>query len=272
MMKGLVIVSAAVALAGPAAAGTISITISQAARIQGENLIVDVKVGNSGDEAALSVTPVLRFGDKEVRGKGKASLEPKTSLDETLTLPVGPLGEGRWPYRLAVDYTDQNQYPFQALQTQAAITGNPQPAKVAVPAIKSEEISGTGTLTVTVKNLTPDQRTAKVSVLVPEGLEASRPVHEVTLDGWKEESVSFPVTNRTALVGSRYPVFVTAEYDDGAVHQAVVAQSIVSVVGVDSFFDRNARTLRSGAIALIVGWLLWTVWKMGRRRDGTRPA
>src|SRR5262245_17864411 len=176
MMKCLLVVCAAVALAGTAAAGTISITISQAARIQDDNLIVDVKVGNSGDEAALSVTPVLRFGDKEVRGKGKPSLEPKSSFDETLTLPVGSLGEGRWPYRLAVDYTDQNQYPFQALQTQAAVIGNPPPAKVAVPAINSQEISGSGTLTVTVKNLTPEQRTAKISVLAPDGLEASGPV------------------------------------------------------------------------------------------------
>src|SRR4029453_12747033 len=271
MMKGLVIVCAAVALAGPAAAGTISITISQAARIQGDNLIVDVKVGNSGDEAALSVTPVLRFGDKEVRGKGKTSLEPKGSLDETLTLPVGPLGEGRWPYRLAVDYTDQNQYPFQALQTQTAITGTPPPAKVAVPVIKSQEISGTGNLTVTVKNLTPDTRTAKVAVLVPEGLEAAGGAREVTLEGWKEESLTIPITNRTALVGSRYPVFVTAEYDDGPVHQAVVAQSVASVVGVDSFLDRNARILRVGAVALVVAWLLWTVWKLGSRR-GARPA
>jgi hypothetical protein len=272
MMKGLLVVCAAVVLAGTAGAGTISISISQAARIQDDNLIVDVKVGNSGDEAALSVTPVLRFGDKEVRGKGKASLEPKTSFDETLTLPVGSLGEGRWPYRLAVDYTDQNQYPFQALQTQAAITGNPAPAKVAVPAITSQDISGSGTLTVTVKNLTPDQRTAKLSVLVPDGLEATSPVREVALDGWKEESVSIPITNRSALVGSRYPVFVTAEYDDGAVHQAAVAQSVVAVVGSNTFFDRNARIMRNGAIALVVGWLLLTVWKMVRRGGDTRPA
>ena len=119
---------------------------------------MDVKVGNSGDEAALSVTPVLRFGDKEVRGKGKPSLGPNASFDEALTIPSGTLGEGRWPYRLAVDYTDQNQYPFQALQTQTAIIGNPPPAKVAVPAIKSEEIAGSGTLAVTVKNLTRRHR------------------------------------------------------------------------------------------------------------------
>jgi hypothetical protein len=263
-MKGLALFLAATALTGTAVAGTISITISQAARIADDNLIVDVKVGNSGDEAALSVTPVLRFGDKEARGKGKASLEPNGSLEETLTVPVGALGEGRWPYRLAVDYTDQNQYPFQALHTQTAVTGTPPPAKVTVPAIKSQEISGSGTLTVAVKNLTPDQRTAKVAVLVPEGLEATDGVRQVALDGWKEAELEVPVSNRTALVGSRYPVFVTAEYDDGAVHQAVVAQGILTVGATESFFTRNRNRLWLIAGAVVLVWLAFVASRVLR--------
>jgi hypothetical protein len=255
-MKGLAIVVASVVLAGTAAAGTISITISQTARFSDGNLVVDVKVGNSGDEAALSVTPVLRFGDKEVRGKGKPSLDPNTSLDETLTLPVGELGEGRWPYRLAVDYTDQNQYPFQALQTQSIVVGNPPPAKVAIPAINAEEIAGSGRLSVTVKNLTADPHTAKVSVLVPEGLEAAGASREIPLGGWKESIFEVPITNRTALVGSRYPVFVTAEYDDGPVHQTVVAQGIVTVVNAGSFVGRWGRWLWIAAGVLVGAWLV----------------
>src|SRR4029453_8623065 len=129
-MKALALLLATAVLAPPAEAGTITITISQTARLADGTFSVDVKVDNSGDEAALSVTPVLRFGDQEVRGKGKASLAPNSSFDETLSLPVGTLGDGRWPYRLAVDYTDQNQYPFQAVQTQTLLVGNPPPAKV----------------------------------------------------------------------------------------------------------------------------------------------
>jgi hypothetical protein len=271
-MKGLAIILAATALTGSAGAGTISITISQTARIADGNLVVDVKVGNSGDEAALSVTPVLRFGDTEVRGKGKPSLEPNGSLEETLTVPVGALGEGRWPYRLAVDYTDQNQYPFQALHTHTVVTGNPPPAKMAVPAIKGEEIAGSGTLSVALKNLSPDTRMAKVSVLMPEGLEASDAVRDLTLEGWKEATLEVPVTNRTALVGSRYPVFVTVEYDDGPVHQALVAQGTVTVAGADSFLDRNRRALSIGAIALAAAWLASTLVLYLRRRGAARGA
>ena len=254
-MRALVLIVAACALAAPAEAGTISITISQGVAVSADKLMVNLKVGNSGDEAALSVTPSLRFGDQVVRGKGKQSLAPNTSFEETLTLPVGSLGEGRWPYRIAVDYTDQNQYPFQALQTQAILVGNPPPAKIAVPAIKSDDIAGSGTLTLTVKNLTADPHTARVSVFVPEGLEATDPVREVKLEGWKEQVLEVPVTNRTALAGSRYPVFVAVEYDDGSVHQAAVAQGMVSVIEVQSFFSRNGRLLWIGAGVLIALWL-----------------
>jgi len=260
-MKAFLVLVGVSLIAGSAAAKNISITISQATHVADGNLVVDLKVGNSGDEAALSVTPTLRFGDKEVHGKGKPSLDPNTSFEETLSLPVGTLGEGRWPYRLAVDYTDQNQYPFQALQTQTAVVGNPPPAKVAVPAIKSEDIAGTGTLAVTVKNLTPDPRTARVEVLVPEGLEVTNGSRQVALEPWKEAMLEVPVTNRTALVGSRYPVFVAAEYDDGPVHQAVVAQGIVSVVGTESFFTRNRQLLWVVAAAIVIGWLTFMVFR-----------
>ena len=163
----------AAATVGSARAGTISISITQSTRLDDGNLIADVKVSNSGDEAALSVTPILQFGDKAVRGTGIPSLGPNASHQETLTVPVGTLGEGRWPYRIAVDYTDQNQYPFQALFAQALVVGSPPAAKVAVPAITNTDIAGSGTLSVTVKNLAADPRTTRVNVLVPEGLEAT---------------------------------------------------------------------------------------------------
>ena len=269
-MKALVLLAVVCALAAPAAAGTISITISQDVAVSGDNLVANLKVGNSGDEAALSVTPSLRFGDKVVRGKGKESLAPNTSFEETLTLPVGSLGEGRWPYRIAVDYTDQNQYPFQALQTQSVLVGNPAPAKVVVPTIKSGDIAGSGTLTLTVKNLTADPRTARVSVFVPEGLEATDPIREVKLDPWKQQDITVPITNRTALGGSRYPVFVVAEYDDGAVHESAVAQGIVSVIEAQSFFSRNTRFLWIGAGVLVALWLAILVRRgVGRSAGAT---
>ena len=63
-----------------------------------------------------------------------------------------------------------------------------------------------------------------------------------------------------------------AEYDDGPVHQGVVAQGIVAVVAADTFLDRNARALRIGAIALVAAWLAGTVVVFFRRRSATHGA
>src|SRR5205814_5438589 len=130
-----------------------------------------VKIGNAGDEAAQSVTPVLHFGEKETRGQTKQSLGPNESFDQSLSLPIGDLKPGRWPFRLTVDYTDANQYPFQALQVNAVLVGRPPLPKMSVPEVKAGSLATTGAVRVRLKNLAGVARTATVSVLVPEGLE-----------------------------------------------------------------------------------------------------
>src|SRR5207244_2343537 len=81
------------------------------------------------------------------------SLAPGASMDATLSLPVGDLGTGRWPYQVAVDYTDTNQYPFQAIHLGLVTVGNSPPAKMAVSELKADPLSSAGTLRIRVKNL-----------------------------------------------------------------------------------------------------------------------
>jgi len=255
-MRALPLAAVVVLVARIVQAGTISITLTVRPTLADGKLGVQVKVANGGDEAAQSVAAVLGFRGQTVRGTLHQSLEPKQSFDETLTLPAEGLADGRWPFRLAVDYTDANQYPFQALQVQLVTAGSPPPAKVGVVGVKaSGGIAGSGDLDVSLKNLGPDPRTVVVGAMVPDGLEATQPGAPVTLAGWAQQDLAIPVTNRTALPGSRYPVFVVVEYDDGPVHQAAFGQGVVDVVGEDSFLDRNRRWLVGGAIALVVLWI-----------------
>src|SRR5580765_7171961 len=146
------ITAVVVCLAVVADAKTISITISQKTELQGERLVVKTTVGNTGDESAKAVAVNLRFGDDaKARGKLHDDLPPNGSFDEELSVPVGKLGEGRWPYRIAVDYADANLYPFQALLVTTVVVGSPPPAKLAVPEIAAPggiEESESATLTV----------------------------------------------------------------------------------------------------------------------------
>jgi len=241
--------------AAPARAKTISITIAQKTELRGTTLASTVTIGNTGDEAAKSVAPTLRFADKQARGKMRPELQPNTTFDEELTLEAGQLGEGRWPFQVSVDYADANQYPFQALLVTTLVQGNPPPAKVSVPEIASSGIAESGTLKIRFKNLSATERDSSYRIAVPEGLEASQPTGTVHLAAWAEATESVSVVNRTALAGSRYPVFVSIEYDDGGVHQGVVAQGIVDIVAPSDFWQRNQMTLFIGAGILVVLWL-----------------
>jgi hypothetical protein len=267
-----VVALAAWLLAGSAAAKTISISVTPTAEVQAGTLTVKVKITNSGDEAAQSVSPVLRFGDQETRGKGNPSLAPNGSHEETLTVQVGDLAPGRWPYRLAVDYTDANQYPFQALQVGTVTLGNAPPAKLAVPEVKAPGIAGTGKLQLRVKNLAGVERTVALAVVVPDGLEVTKPIADLKLAAWAEEPLSVPLANRTALAGSRYPIFVTTQYDDGGVHHTVVGQGIVEILAPQSFFLTWQRMLWFGAAGVVLVWMAVMLLQTARRSRGARAA
>jgi hypothetical protein len=253
-MKALAVLLVASCLASSAAAGNITLTITQRARVAGGSLVVELEIGNRGDEAALSVVPTLVLGEQRVSGEGQPTLAPDGSFTETLTLPIGARGEGRWPYQLRVDYTDTNQYPFQALEMRTFAIGSPPPARL-MPAVVSTAIEQAGVLEVTVKNLSAVARPTRVAVILPDMLEAPEDARELELDAWQESRFEVPVTNKGALVGSSHPVFAVAEYEDGPLHQTLVAQGAVRVTAPDPFLTRHGRALSWLGAGLLGVWL-----------------
>ena len=251
----------ALCLAAPAAAGSISISIAPLVELREGALSAQVKVSNVGDESAQSVAAVLVFGEHRVRGDLRPSLAPGTSMDAALTLPVGGLGTGRWPYQIAVDYTDANQYPFQAVHLGLVTVGSPPPAKVAVSELKADPLSSSGTLSIRVKNLAGVARQASVSVVAPEGIEVTAPTQEVRLAAWEERTVTAPIVNRTALVGSRYPLFAQVQYDEDGVHQTAAGQGMVEIEAAQSFFEKWRLWLEIVAGVLVAAWLGVLLWR-----------
>jgi len=267
-LLGVVLGLACLAIA-PAQARTISISIGQRAELKDGMLLVKLTVSNGGDEAAKSVTAKLRVGDKEARGKTREELAPSASFEEELSVSTGPLGVGRWPFQIAVDYADANQYPFQALLMTTHPVGEPPTAKVSIPEIAATggiAEGGTGSLAIKFKNLAGVDRTLAYRLATPEGLEVAMPTGRVELGGWKEASESVAIVNRTALAGSRYPVFVAVEYDEDGVHHGVVQQGIVEIVPPRDFWKENQRSLLIGAGILVALWLVLVVVRSGARK------
>lgn len=251
--------------AGPALAGSISITTTQQPKYEAETLTVAITIGNSGDEAAHSVSPLLRFRGETVRGKRHDELAPGQTVKDEIALPVGELGPGRWIYAVAVDYADANQYPFQALQMGSISVGDLGPAKVTATKVTAEPIAKDGRLSIDLKNLAGEARTVRATTHVPEGLEVTSDVGEVSLEPWAERVVTADVVNRTALPGSRYPVFVTVEYDTDDGHYGGVFQGIVEITSAANVVERHGETFWLYALGLGLLFLLLVGMRLVRR-------
>jgi hypothetical protein len=253
--------------AGAAWGGSITINMTSRADLQEDRLVVDLTVGNTGDEAAGSVVPILRLRDRETRGAREDSLAPGARIERRLEIPADDLGEGRWPFRVAVSYTDQNQYPFQALHVSTITRGNPLPAKVAVTRVDIDPLEGTADVAIRLKSLAGAERAVTVTLFTPEDVEATAGPAEVTLAPWAENTVDLELTNRTALAGSRYPVFAVVEYDEPGAHHTVVGQGVVEVRSPRAFLPRVLWWVVGG---LLAAWILLLAWRwLARSRAAT---
>src|SRR5262249_53484434 len=208
---------------------------------------------------AKNVVANVRFGDKSVKGKMHDDVAPNATFDDELTVETGTLGPGRWPYQVTVDYADANLYPFQALLVTTIAIENPPTAKLSVSKIESSGIAESGPVTIHLKNLSATERDVGYRVIAPEGLEVSDPPANVHLAGWAEAKSSVTIVNRTALAGSKYPVFVVVEYDDGGMHQTVIGQSIIEIVAPRNVWETYQMPLVAGAVLLVVAWLVYVV-------------
>jgi hypothetical protein len=249
--------------AAPAFAGSITINMTTKTELSDKELAVNLVVTNSGDEAAGSVVPILRLRDREARGAREDSLPPGGKMERNLVVPADDLGEGRWPFRVAVSYTDQNQYPFQALHVSLVTRGNPLPGKAAVTKVDISPLESSADVSLKVKNLAGVERAASVTLFAPEDIEVAGGPEQVALEAWAEDTVSFEITNRTALTGSRYPVFAAVEYDDEGTHHAVLAQGVVEVRSPRAFLPRALLWVVG---ALLLGWVALLLLRARSRR------
>jgi hypothetical protein len=153
------------------------------------------------------VVPILRLRDHEARGAREDSLAPGARIERTMVVPADDLGDGRWPFRVAVSYTDQNQYPFQALHVSLITRATRCPRRSRVPRIsitpareQRGRVDGGSRISPASKRDTRRSRSSRRRDIEVQGGPA-----DVKLAAWDEENVHFDITNRTALAGSRYP-------------------------------------------------------------------
>jgi hypothetical protein len=250
------------ALRAPAAsAGSISLAIAPRAEIRAGRLEVQLGVRNAGDEQALSLSPLLGFRGRSARGETHPVLHPGETWETALELADDAVGAGRWPFRIGIDYTDANGYPFHALSVGTVAKGAVPPATLGFVGIEARAFADSGALEARLKNLSAATRTVEVAVEVPEGIELAEPVPALELAGWEERALEVSLVNRTGLPGSRYAIFASAEYDDGGFHQTVLTSAALELVAPQAFLDRHGARLALLAGLLVLAWLAALAWR-----------
>jgi hypothetical protein len=243
--------------ASPAAAKTISIASDVSVTPKERALVFGLHVTNSGDEVAQGVVARLEFGGRQAPAGEARPLRPGERLEATLELPWTG-GRGQWPLATFVDYADANGYPFQALSVALVSLGNLPPALVPVIKVTGGSLATSGEVRALVKNLSAVPRRVQVRFHAARGIEIAEPVQVVLLEAWADGAVASSVLNRSALPGSRLPVFATAEYDDADGHHAALGHDTLEIRPPRRIGARYAFAL----VALImVVWLAVVAWR-----------
>lgn len=249
----------------PAMAGSISISTEVAATVREGTVSVTLDITNSGDEAAMSVAAQAEFGGGAARAEPRPSLRPGERMQARLDLPRAQASPGQWPLVTRVDYADAKGYPFQALQV-AVVSVLASPSLVAIVDVDAQPVAGSGALRARLKSLSDAPRQVQLRLVSPRELEMDPGGTALSLAPWGEATVDAKIVNRAARVGSRYPVFVTAEYDDQGVHHTAVGQTGASIVDAGGLRAHYWIVL---AVALIVIWLVLLGWRRFRAPPAT---
>jgi hypothetical protein len=245
----LIIVAAA---PGPAHASFISIEVESGVELLQNKLKVSVKVTNKGDESASNLKTSIESGGRWIYGKPRKDLAPNEHFTEEFTEEVSFEKPGRYPVLISVDYTDANQYPFNAMTVSYADYGDAPNARV-TGSIGVLRLSDSDSLKVSVKNVDEVGRKVSVRLVTSKEFAVSNKVQEIALVPGDEKKVIFEIRNSGGLSGSTYPVFALITCEDTAYRYLNVASGNIIVV------KRGVWHKLKAPLAILLGILLTVI-------------
>ena len=220
------------------------------------SLEMRLRVTHSGDEPAFDLNVVALIGDEHVSLGKRDILEPGDTWELSRAGEHDP-GDGHRPVWYTVRYTDGRGYALGAIGYCPTMS-RPPPKQLQAPIALSTsvlQLNDDGELVVDVAGRV--DRPIQLRLMLPPGLESD--VSTVMLsEGVNGQTLRFPVTNRSGLSGSRYQIFVSAEYqlEDYPTHQ--ILRGRVDVVrGPEPDYSRWALGLPAILLVLITLDVLW---------------
>ncbi|MBF0552428.1 MAG: hypothetical protein HQK60_18095 [Deltaproteobacteria bacterium] len=232
--------------------GYLRMTTEADVKVENNNLNLQVKVTNNGDEPAINVRILAKVGDKELKSEVKEKMGVKESVTASLTQALPPgLKPGRYPLPVTVEFHDLNNYPFSALSVSTFhVQENPNAGLAFQPLSVDLELERT--VHFTVKNTEAEAKKIKVTFFVPKELTVPEREQEDELAPRSVKDIFFTLRNFSALP-STYPIFAIMEYDQKGLHYTSVANLMVTIKKERSLYQRYRYlfSVLAGALLLI---------------------
>ncbi|MFQ5479375.1 MAG: hypothetical protein ACE5E4_12245, partial [Candidatus Binatia bacterium] len=224
-----VLFATALALPANAAAGTIGFKIDSTVST-GPGVTLELRVTNTGNEAALSLKPVIVYGEQEIRAAEISRLASGATHTWRVRLDESDPPTGSHIVVTRLGYTDGNAYPFQVLAVAPFNVGQARGSRVSgnfsIPMLEGE-----GWTRCQLSLHWPNSRTGphSVRILIPEGIEGRGLRHEVDPAGRRLTRHSFELRVTTLLPGSNVGIFAIVRGSQGA---ALLSDQVSGIVRV----------------------------------------
>jgi hypothetical protein len=249
----------------PARAGFITLQTQTTSSYDGKQFKMQVGITNRGDEAAYNVAVSADLNGKATRSPAREILGINETYSLELVIDLVLERAGRYPVVVNIDYADANQYPFSSASISHFVNRDSLPLQI-FGTLQNIELSKSGTLKLTIKNLDEKEKKATVRLILPKELSLSNVPEALTLKGRSEEELQFKVKNFSALPGSTYSIFALIGYDEGDQHFSTSVGGSVKVIEDPGFVESNRPLLIGAAILLGTGFIYLNVRSFRKRK------
>ena len=241
--------------ASPARASFITLTIETRSSATETGLVLNIRVTNSGDEAALSVRAEAALAGAPVLQTLTPRLDVGDSADGSVNLGALPATPGLYAASLRLHYTDLNGYPFSAPQVITVPTNAPEAMGPVEAGMEPVTLEREGVLRVVLRPLAATSIEARVRLVLPREIQAEPAERSVALFPGQDRACEFTLRNLSGRPGSRYATFAAIEYEHAGRHASLVRTTTVAIGAPRSFASLRVWGWPAAGAVLLAAFL-----------------
>ena len=217
--------------------GVIKVETKTTVKIAGDLLEVIITAKNNGTSPAHNVQINLMVLGEKLKAPVESVIEPGDSKTAKFKKTIRGIKKGRYPLTVRVDFYDANQYPFSAV---SGMTFHyKEDVNTDLITLGSDvKMEKKGMIKYDIKNLGAEPKNIRVNLVLPKELFVQEAKTDIMIDSRSEKTLTFPISNFSALEGATYPVFCYFEFDFNDTHYTKVVRTQVDIVKKENLFRK----------------------------------